>query len=103
MSNRSGGIAAGLISVYYESNKGKKFRSRVEACISLGILPYAKTIKTMSRHALFLLAREQRERHLISQQMSMAQKVVDRIEFFDDQRFVLHSPHNEPVDSNGTF
>jgi hypothetical protein len=43
------------------------YRSRVEAAISLGLLPYVRQIRNMSREQLFICAMETREKQLLAQ------------------------------------
>lgn len=63
----------------YYTHKSKVYRSRVEAAISIGIIPYARTIKAMPRFLHYLLAVESREKHLISQQLLYYDGVLDDI------------------------
>lgn len=60
-------IPAGTVDVYYYAPppKNKKYRSRVEVAIALGLLPYARTIKSMNRQQLHYMAQETREKYLL--------------------------------------
>lgn len=81
---RTGGLTLGIVEVFYFSNRGKKFRSRVEVACFLNLMPSIKSIRTMSRDQFYLNAIETRERHLISQQLALCNFSCDEIIFHND-------------------
>ena len=64
---RRGGVTGGTIDVVYFNPRHKKFKSRTEVAVALGLIPYARNFSTMSRLYLFDLAREYRQKNIISQ------------------------------------
>jgi hypothetical protein len=68
---RNGGLAMGIIDVFYFSPNSKKYRSRVEAVIGLGISQNIRTLKAMSKQQLHEISLETREKLLIGQQLSL--------------------------------
>lgn len=58
----------GLLDVTYVSPANKRHRSRVDSIITLGLNPYSKTIKHMSREEIADMAVENREKQLIAYQ-----------------------------------
>lgn len=64
---RNGGVAAGIVDVFYYSNLNKKYRSRIEAIIGLGISQSIRTLRAMSKLQLHEISLETREKHLVGQ------------------------------------
>lgn len=67
----AGGLGVGIIDVHYCGSNGKKHRSRVEAMMSLGIIPHARNVRSMSKSLLYDLANEVRAKLLITQQLHL--------------------------------
>jgi len=78
------GLLAGIIDVTYTSNRGKKFRSRLDFACSLGLMPTPKNTKSMSREQMYLLAMEAREKHLISQLLTSSFGTCDAVQYTND-------------------
>lgn len=67
MMSSARGPLKGLYDVFYVNKKRKKFRTRVGVAMSLGVIPYSRSVKTMPRYIVGRLAEETRERFLISE------------------------------------
>jgi hypothetical protein len=81
---RTNGLTAGLLEIFYFNPRGKKFRSRVEVACFLNLMPSIKSLRTMTKDQFYLNAIENRERHLISQQLALCNFACDEIIFHND-------------------
>jgi hypothetical protein len=96
---KNGGVSAGILDVYYWL-QDKMYRSRVEAAISIGLLPYARTIKSMPRYLHALLAVEMREKHIISHQLLCYQGELQDIQYEGDEIVFFPPQSNASNNSN---
>ena len=84
---RTGGLALGLIDVFYCNPLNKKFRSRIDALGGLGILHGTRTLRNMPKEHLYDMASESREKLLLAQQLQLGlhRGPCAHIELKDDQ------------------
>ena len=85
VSRISTGVTQGLLEVSYYFNRSKRFRTRVEVACSLGLMVSVKSVRGMTREQHYRIATETREKHLISQQLSLANYVCEEIQYSDNQ------------------
>lgn len=92
---RSGGLSQGIIDVYYYNPRGKKFRSRVETAVCMGLLPVIGQLKNMTRDQHYLVAVEMREKFLISQIVGALKGAhYDKVTYTDDHIVFLRAIDN---------
>ena len=74
VTRRPSGLTQGIINVYYHATgTGKRYKSRVEVATALGLFPWARSLRHLTREANFINAMEIRERQLLSQMLSLHQ------------------------------
>jgi hypothetical protein len=83
------GLLSGILDVVYVSNRGRRFRNRVDVACSLGLMQTAKNTKSMSREQMYLIAMEMREKHLISQLIGAADGNCDEVRYINDNAKVV--------------
>ncbi|CAM6000090.1 unnamed protein product [Sphagnum balticum] len=87
---RTGGLSQGLLDVYYFNPRNKKFRSRVEVAVSLGLMPSISQIKNMSRPQHYISAMENREKFLVTQLCgAFPADSYDKVLYFEDSILFL--------------
>lgn len=83
------GLLSGIIDIAYVSNRGRRYRNRVDVACSLGLMQAAKNAKSMSREQMFLVAMEIREKHLISQLLGATNGICDEIQYISDNATIM--------------
>eukprot|EP01036_Dinobryon_divergens_P023401 gene23401-31743_t len=85
VTRRAGGLATGLLDFTYvhtaKDGKKTKLRGRAEALTFIGLLPSFKTIKNMTKDHCYINAEENRERHILSQLLSVHGFACDEISY----------------------
>jgi hypothetical protein len=89
---RTDGVNVGLVDVEYNNGKGKRFRSRVEAVTSLGVLPCIKQLRTMVRDQHFISALENREKFLLGERLRASGGLCDEVHYKDDKIDIVVYP-----------
>ena len=87
------GLSAGFVTVFYHRlSPPRKFKSRVEVAMDLGVFPFVRTIRAMPRSLQYLVAEETRERVLVAQRIT-AHDDPDSIEefFIDTDSNLIHA------------
>jgi hypothetical protein len=72
VTRRHTGLTQGILNVYYHATgTGKRHKSRVEVATALGLFPWARSLRHLTREANFINAMEIREKQLLSQMVSL--------------------------------
>ena len=92
VTRRAGGLATGLLDFTYvhtaKDGKKTKLRGRAEALTFIGLLPSFKTIKNMTKDHCYINSEENRERHILSQLLSVHGFACDEISYDNGVMFI---------------
>ena len=92
--NQRRGLSAGFVNViYHRLTPQRKFKSRVEVGMELGLFEFVRFTKQMPRSLQYLLAVETRERHLVSHCITAYENADIIEEFFvdPDPPYLVHA------------
>lgn len=100
VTKKTSGLSTGLLEIKYCSHKNKKFKSRVEVGISLGVITAVRNIRNLKTEEHFMNSQEFREVVLISQKLAVQTLPIDSVSFVNDD--IVFVSRERPADKEQT-